>query len=94
MRRLSPWEALRTHSFPVEVPEGLNHTSEIEDDDRDGTVCRLCGNSIPVLALRDVIEHIVTNIIKPQVLTTCAAAAEAHRAARREMLETLQAATV
>ena len=94
VRRLSPWEVLRTHSFPAEVPEWLKHTSEIEDDDRDGTVYRLCGNSIPVLTLRDAIEHIVTNSIKPQVLATCAAAAEAHRAARREMLETLQAATV
>ena len=94
MRRLSPWEALRTHSFPAEASEWLKHTSEIDDDDRDGTVYRLCGNSIPVLALRDVIEHIATNIIKPQVLTKCAAAAEAHHAARRGMLEALQAATV
>ena len=94
VRRLSPWEALRTHSFPAEASEWLKNTSEIEDDDRNETVYRLCGNSIPVLTLRDVIEHIVTNIIKPQVLTRCAAAAEAHHAARREMLETLQAATV
>ena len=94
VRRLSPWEALRTHSFPAEVSEWLKHTSEIEDDDRDGTAYRLCGNSIPVLTLRDVIEHIVTNIIKPQVLAKCAAAAEAHQAARSEMLEALQAATM
>ena len=94
VRRLSPWEALRTHSFPAEASEWLKHTSEIDDDDRDETVYRLCGNSIPVLTLRDVIEHIVTNIIKPQVLTECTAAAEAHRAARREMLEALQTAAV
>ena len=94
VRRLSPWEALRTHSFPAEASEWLKHTSEIDDDDRDGTVYRLCGNSIPVLTLRDAIEHIVTNIIKPQVLTECAAAAEAHHVARREMLEALQTATV
>ena len=93
VRRLSPWEALRTHSFPAEASEWLKHTSEI-DDDGDETVYRLCGNSIPVLTLRDVIEHIATNIIKPQVLTECAAAAEAHRAARREMLEALQTAAV
>ena len=42
----------------------------------------------------DAIEHVATNMIKPQVLPTCAAAAEAHRAARREMPGTLQAATV
>ena len=47
-----------------------------------------------VRTVRDVIEHIVTNIIKAQVLTKSAAAAEAHHAARREMLEALQAATV
>ena len=81
-------------SFPAEASEWLKHTSEIDDDDRDETVYRLCGNSIPVLTLRDVIEHIVTNIIKPQVLTECTAAAEAHRAARREMLEALQTAAV
>ena len=86
--------ALRTHSFPAEVSEWLKHTSEIDDDDRDGTVYRLCGNSIPVLALRGAIEHTGTNIIKPQVLATCAAAAEAHRATRRELFGTLQAATV
>ena len=49
VRRLSPWEALRTHRFPAEASEWLKHTSEIEDDDRDGTVYRLCENSIPVL---------------------------------------------
>ena len=63
VRRLSPWEALETHSFPAEVSKCLKHTSEIEDGDHDKTVYRLCGKSIPVLTLRDAIEHIVTNII-------------------------------
>ena len=38
VRRLSPWEALRTRSFPGEVSKWLKHMSEIEDDDRDEIV--------------------------------------------------------
>ena len=45
---------------------------------------RLCGNSIPVLMLRDVVNHIVTNIIRPQVLGKVTAATEAFCRARDE----------
>jgi site-specific DNA-cytosine methylase len=78
IRRLSPWEALRTHSFPTEFIEFLRAHPDVSDTD----AYRLCGNSIPVLMLRDIVEHIVNNIIKPQVLADVAKATQAHCAAR------------
>lgn len=80
-RRLSPWEALRTHSFPDEAIEWLRTTPQITEE-RDETVYRLCGNSIPIRMLANVVDHIVTHIIKPQVLTEVKAATEALCAAR------------
>ena len=81
VRRLSPWEALRTHSFPDEAIEWLRTTPQITGD-RDETVYRLCGNSIPIRMLANVVDHVVTNIIKPQVLADVKAATEMLRAAR------------
>ena len=78
IRRLSPWEALRTHSFPMEFIEFLRAHPDVSETD----AYRLCGNSIPVLMLRDIVEHIVNNIIKPQVLADVAKATQAHCAAR------------
>ena len=40
-------------------------------------VHRLCGNSIPILVLRDAVDHIATNIIRPQVLAKVKTATEA-----------------
>ena len=90
---LATWES-RAEARSIRPPETGAEATNAYNTALSVTVYRLCGNSIPVLALRGAIEHIATNIIKPQVLTTCAEAAEAHRAARREKLETLQAATV
>ena len=73
IRRLSQWEALRTHSFPDEFAEFLQRQPDVAAED----VYRLCGNSIPVLMLRDVVDHIVTNIIRPQVLDKVKTATEA-----------------
>ena len=42
--------------------------------------------------LSDVVENIVKNVIKPQVLERYETATEAHRQARRETLEALRAA--
>ena len=78
IRRLSQWEALRTHSFPDEFAEFLQRQPDVTAED----VYRLCGNSIPVLMLRDVVDHIVTNIIRPQVLGKVKTATEAFCRAR------------
>ena len=80
IRRLSQWEALRTHSFPDEFAEFLQCQPDVTADD----AYRLCGNSIPVLMLRDVANHIVTNIIRPQVLGKVTAATEAFCRAREK----------
>ena len=73
IRWLSQWEALRTHSFPDEFAAFLQRQPDVAAED----VYRLCGNSIPVLMLRDVVDHIVTNIIRPQVLGKVKTATEA-----------------
>ena len=74
VRRLSPWEALRTHSFPETFVDYLRETPLLGGDgEREGTVYRLCGNSIPINMLRDVVAHAVT-LIKPQVRRDIAAA--------------------
>ena len=80
IRRLSQWEALRTHSFPDEFAAFLKCQPDVTAED----VYRLCGNSIPVLMLRDVVDHIVTNIIRPQVLGKVKTATEAFCRARDE----------
>ena len=77
-RRLSQWEALRTHSFPDEFAEFLGRQPEVTAED----VYRLCGNSISVLMLRDVVDHIVTNSIRPQVLDKVKTATEAFCSSR------------
>jgi hypothetical protein len=78
VRRLSPWEAMRTHSFPDDFISYLRDTAEISWE----AAYRLCGNSIPVLTLRNLVEHLVTTVIKPQVRATIAAATRAHCDAR------------
>ena len=78
IRRLSPWEAMRTHSFPEDFIAYLRDTAQISWE----AAYRLCGNSIPVLTLRSVVEHLVTTVIKPQVLMQVAAATKAHVEAR------------
>ena len=78
VRRLSPWEAMRTHSFPDDFISHLRDTAQISWE----AAYRLCGNSIPVLTLRGVVEHLVTTVIKPQVLAQVAAATRSHCEAR------------
>ena len=78
VRRLSPWEAMKTHSFPDDFISYLRDTARISWEE----AYRLCGNSIPVLTLRGVVEHLVTSVIKPQVMAQVAAAARSHREAR------------
>ena len=78
VRRLSPWEAMKTHSFPDDFISYLRDTARISWEE----AYRLCGNSIPVLTLRGVVEHLVTSVIKPQVMAEVSAAARSHREAR------------
>ena len=78
VRRLSPWEAMRTHSFPDDFISHLRDTAQISWE----AAYRLCGNSIPVLTLRGVVEHLVTTVIKPQVLAQVATATRSHCEAR------------
>ena len=78
VRRLSPWEAMKTHSFPDDFISYLRDTARISWEE----AYRLCGNSIPILTLRGVVEHLVTSVIKPQVVAQVAAAARSHREAR------------
>ena len=80
IRRLSQWEALRAHSFLDEFEEFLQRQPDVTAE----YVYPLCGNSIPVLMLRDVVDHIVTNITRPQVLDKVTAATEAFCRARDE----------
>ena len=77
-RRLSPWEAMRTHSFPADFIAYLRDEAELDWE----SAYRLCGNSIPVLTLRGVVEHLVTAVIKPQVLARVSAATRSHCEAR------------
>ena len=77
VRRLSPWEAMRTHSFPPQLITWLQRRSDVTWLD----AYRLCGNSIPVGMLTDVISHVVT-LLKPQVLDRAADAMD--RCSRRE----------
>ena len=88
IRRLSQWEALRTHSFPDEFAEFLQRQPDVTAED----VYRLCGNSIPVLMLRDAVDHIITNIIRPQVLAKVTTATEAFCRARDEVAAARNAA--
>ena len=78
IRRLSPWEAMRTHSFPADFIAYLRDEAGLDWE----SAYRLCGNSIPVLTLRGVVEHLVTAVIKPQVLARVAAATRSHCEAR------------
>ena len=56
-------------------------------------IASVCGNSIPVLMLRDVVDHIVTNIIiRPQVLDKVKTATEAFCRARDEAVAARNAA--
>jgi len=75
-RRLSPWEAMRTHSFPADFIAYLRDEVKLDWE----SAYRLCGNSIPIAMLSDVVRHIVTDVIKPQVVAAAAAANE-HRSA-------------
>ena len=69
---------MKTHSFPDEFISYLRDTAEIAW----AAAYRLCGNSIPALTLRSAVEHLVTTVIKPQVLTQVAAATRSHCEAR------------
>ena len=75
-RRLSPWEAMKTHSFPADFIAYLRDEVKLDWE----SAYRLCGNSIPIAMLSDVVRHIVTDVIKPQVVAAAAAANE-HRSA-------------
>ena len=68
---------MRTHSFP----EDFSHLRDTAQISWEATY-RICGNSIPVLTLRGVVKHLVTTVIKPQVLTQIAAATRLHCEAR------------
>ena len=78
VRRLSPWEALRTHSFPEAFISWLKQRRDVTWEE----AYRLCGNSIPIGMLTDVISHIIS-IIKPQVLSALAAARDRHEGRRK-----------
>ena len=69
---------MKTHIFPDDFISHLRDTAQISWEE----AYRLCGNSIPVLTLRGVVEHLVTTAIKPQVLTQVAAATRSHCEAR------------
>ena len=76
-RRLSPWEAMRTHSFPPRLITWPQRRKDVTWED----AYRLCGNSIPVGMLTDVVSHILP-LLKPQVLDRAAQAMD--RCSRRE----------
>ena len=78
VRRLSPWEALRMHSFPETFISWLKRRRDVTWED----AYRLCGNSIPIGMLTDAISHIIS-IIKPQVLSTLAASRDRHEERRK-----------
>ena len=80
-RRLSPWEAMRTHSIPKHVITTLRE-SELVDWD---VAYRLCGNGIPVGMLSDVITHVLS-LIAPQVRRSVAQAVAKWKAAGRPTL--------
>ena len=67
---------MRTHSFPVDFIAYLRDEVELDWE----SAYRLCGNSIPVAMLSDVVRHITADVIKPQVVAA-AAAANARRSA-------------
>ena len=69
---------MKTHSFPDEFISYLRDTAEISWE----AAYQLCGNSIPVLTLGSVVEHLVTTVIKPQVLMQVASATRSHCEAR------------
>ena len=55
VRRLSPCEALQTHSFPISFVERLYNLGFPNE-----TLQRLAGNSIPIMTLRGVIAHVLS----------------------------------
>ena len=62
VRRLSPWEAMRCHSFPEPLIckiQGLGLSEE--------QAYRLVGNSIPVMAMRKLIEHVLSIVDHSQI---------------------------
>ena len=63
---------MRTHSFPADFIAYLRDEVELDWE----SAYRLCGNSIPVAMLSDVVRHITTDVIKPQVVAAAAAANE------------------
>ena len=73
VRRLSPWEAMRTHSIPEHVITCLRQMPHVISTD---TMYRLCGNGIPVGMLSDVVTQILS-IVKPQVRSRISAAVAA-----------------
>ena len=77
-RRLSPWEALRTHSIPDHVISTLRESPLVDWE----VAYRLCGNGIPVGMLSDVIKHVMS-LISPQVRRSAAQAIATWKAAGR-----------
>ena len=55
VRRLSPCEALQTHSFPISFVERLYSLGFPNE-----TLQRFAGNSIPIMTLRGVISHVLS----------------------------------
>ena len=77
VKRLSPWEAMRTHSIPEHAITCLR---QMQHAIGPGTMHRLCGNGIPVGMVSDVATQILS-IIKPQVrsrISTAIAAWQSH----------------
>ena len=62
IRRLSPWEAMRAHSFPESL---LMKVRELGLEQAE--LYRLVGNSIPVSALKAIISHIMTLVDSSQI---------------------------
>ena len=77
-RRLSPWEALRTHSIPDHVISMLRESPLVDWE----VAYRLCGNGIPVGMLSDVVKHVMS-LISPQVRRSAAQAIATWKAAGR-----------
>ena len=65
VRQLSPFEALRMHSFPEEVIDFLRGREDVSWQD----AYRLAGNSIPILTLRDLLRGILC-VVCPQAAQT------------------------
>lgn len=64
IRRLSPFEAMRAHSFPQPLISTIQSMECSEEE-----CYRLIGNSIPVLTLQSVISHVLSVVDTAQIPT-------------------------